>query len=238
MTDLKAKKVLVIGGSSGIGYATAEAAVGRGATVTIASRDSEKLRTAQQQLGSPVATATVDLLQNESIVALFERIGHVDHVVVTAAKTKSGAVRSLALEDAYAAMESKFWGAYRVARAARLNVGGSLTFTSGFLSKRPSATAVLQGAINAALEGLVRGLALELAPVRVNAVSPGLIDTALYASMPADAKANMLAKTKARLPVQRVGMAEDVAQAILMLAGNPYITGSVVVVDGGATIAG
>lgn len=134
-------------------------------------------------------------------------------------------------------MNSKFWGAYRLTKAARLNDGGSITLTSGFLSHRPSASAVLQGAINAALEGLVRGLALEFAPLRVNAVSPGLIDTALYAAMPADARAAMMDKARERLPARRVGSADDVAQAILMVTTNPYITGSTVVVDGGGTIA-
>ncbi len=86
----------------------------------------------------------------------------------------------MSLADAAAAMESKFWGAYRVARAARINDGGSLTLISGFLSERPLATAVLQGAINAALEALARRLALELAPVRVNAVSPGMIETPIW----------------------------------------------------------
>ncbi len=134
-------------------------------------------------------------------------------------------------------MDSKFWGAYRLAKAAKLNEGGSITLISGFLSHRPSPKAVLQGAINAALESLVRGLALEFAPLRVNAVSQGLIDTTLYAKMPAVAKADMLAKAADKLPVHRVGAADDVAQAILMVAANPYITGSTVVVDDGGTIA-
>ncbi|MBD2749320.1 SDR family oxidoreductase [Microvirga sp. BT688] len=91
-----------------------------------------------------------------------------DHIVVSAAQTPYGPVRTLSLEDARQAMESKFWGAYRIARAARIADRGSLTFISGYLAERPSETSVLQGAINAALEGLRRGLALELSPLRVN----------------------------------------------------------------------
>lgn len=237
MSTLKDKKLLVVGGSSGIGLATAQAAVAQGAAVTIASRDDASLQAAIKELASSVISATVDLVDNKSILSLFERLGSFDHLVVTAASTKSGPVRTLDLNDAYASMDSKFWGAYRFAKAAKLNDGGSMTFISGFLSHRPNPKAVLQGAINAAIEGLVRGLALELAPLRVNAVSPGLIDTSLYAKMPADAKADMLAQTKQKLPVHRVGAADDVAQAILMLAANPYITGSTIVVDGGGTIA-
>ncbi len=103
--------------------------------------------------------------------------GPFEHVVVAASSTKTGSVASLALVDAKAAMDSKFWGAYRVSRFAKIKEGGSLTFVSGFLARRPSAASVLQGAINAALESLARGLALEREPTRVNAVSPGLIDT-------------------------------------------------------------
>jgi NAD(P)-dependent dehydrogenase (short-subunit alcohol dehydrogenase family) len=237
MSTLKGKKILIVGGSSGIGLATAKAALAEGAAVTIASRDKAGLQAALQELGPSVASATVDLVDNKTIVSLFEQLGSFDHLVVTAASTKTGSVRSLNLDDAYASMNSKFWGAYRLVKAAKLNDGGSITLISGFLSHRPSPKAVLQGAINAAIEGLVRGLALEFAPLRVNAVSPGLIDTALYAAMPADAKADMLAKTRDKLPVHRVGTGDDVAQAILMLAANPYITGSTIVVDGGGTIA-
>src|SRR6202044_1381284 len=117
--------------------------------------------------------------------------------------TPSGPVRGLSLADAQQAMDSKFWGAYRVARAAKIRDGGSLTFVSGFLSVRPSGTAVLQGAINAALEALARGLALELAPVRVNAVSPGLIATPLWSKLSETDRESMYAGAAARLPARR-----------------------------------
>jgi NAD(P)-dependent dehydrogenase (short-subunit alcohol dehydrogenase family) len=160
-----------------------------------------------------------------------------DHVVVSAAQTPTGPMRTLGLADADAAMESKFWGAYRMARAAKIKDGGSLTFISGFLSVRPSAAAVLQGAINAALEALARGLALELAPVRVNAVSPGLIATPLWSGMAEEKRAAMFAGAAALLPARRVGQPEDVANAVLFLATTPFATGSTVRVDGGGAIA-
>jgi NAD(P)-dependent dehydrogenase (short-subunit alcohol dehydrogenase family) len=156
---------------------------------------------------------------------------------VTAAATKSGAVGGLALDAAKASMESKFWGAYRIARAAKINEGGSLTFVSGFLSHRPSPTSVLQGAINAALDALARGLALEKAPVRVNTVSPGLIDTPLWSGMAAVDREGMFEHTAAKLPARRVGQPEDIADAILFVATNRFATGSTVTVDGGGTIA-
>jgi NAD(P)-dependent dehydrogenase (short-subunit alcohol dehydrogenase family) len=134
-------------------------------------------------------------------------------------------------------MESKFWGAYRVARAVKIREGGSLTLVSGLLSVRPSASSVLQGAINAALEALARGLALELAPVRVNAVSPGLIATPLWSAMPKEKREAMFAGAAQRLPARRIGQPEDIANAVLFLVTTPFVTGSTLRVDGGGAIA-
>src|SRR5216683_4170005 len=178
--NLTDAQVLLIGGSSGIGLATAVAAAAAGASVTIASRSKIKLDTALGSIRGTRRAVVLDTRDQSALGRFFMAEGPRDHVVVSAAQTPTGPVRTLDLADAEAAMESKFWGAYRVARAAKIKDGGSLTFISGFLSVRPSAGAVLQGAINAALEALARGLALELAPIRVNAVSPGLIATPLW----------------------------------------------------------
>ncbi len=156
--------------------------------------------------------------------------------MVSAAQTPGGPIRKLSLADAYVAMDSKFWGAYRVARAVQITDGGSLTLVSGFLSVRPSKTSVLQGAINAALEALARGLALELSPTRVNTVSPGLIATPLWSKLNEDARQSMYEGAAARLPARRVGQPEDVANAVVYLASTPYATGSTVLVDGGGAI--
>ncbi|AIO64841.1 SDR family oxidoreductase [Burkholderia oklahomensis] len=231
------KRVLVVGGSSGIGAAAARAFVALGADVTIASRDANKLAAAAREIGGAVRQAVLDTTDAPVVDAFFADAGPFDHVIVSAAQTPSGPARQLPLADAQAAMDSKFWGAYRVARAARIAPGGSLTFVSGFLSVRPSASSVLQGAINAALEALARGLALELAPVRVNTVSPGLIATPLWSKLDDAARDAMYASAAARLPARRVGQPEDVANAIVYLASTPYATGSTVLVDGGGAIA-
>lgn len=236
---LRNKRVLVIGGSSGIGLATAEKALDAGAEVTIASRSQSKVNEAVAVLAGKgkVQGAVLDTTKAEAVEAFFAREAAWDHIVISAAQTKSGPVRGLDLAAAKAAIDSKFWGAYHVARAARITEGGSLTFVSGFLSVRPSAGAVLQGAINAALEALTRGLALELAPVRVNAVSPGLIATPLWSGMPAEKRDAMFAGAAQRLPARRVGQPEDIANAVLYLATTPFATGSTVLVDGGGAIA-
>ena len=234
--DVKNKRVLIIGGSSGIGFATATAAAAAGATVTIASRSSEKLRAASARL-SGVDTQVLDVTKEDDVEAFFSRIGPFDHVVVSGSETTFAPVRSLSLSDAYRSMDSKFWGAYRVARAARIADGGSLTFISGFLSVRPRTGAVIQGAINAALESLTRGLALEFAPVRVNCISPGLIATEMYDDLDVDARRALFEGVATSQPVGFVGKPEHVAMQILAFLANPFVTGSTVYVDGGGSIA-
>jgi NAD(P)-dependent dehydrogenase (short-subunit alcohol dehydrogenase family) len=234
---LNHQRILVIGGSSGIGLAVAAATADAGASVTVASRNREKLTAAATRLGETVHIAVLNTADDELLERFFENEMTWDHVVVSAAQTRAGSVRGLSLTDAKAAMESKFWGAYRVARVARINDGGSLTLVSGFLSERPSATAVLQGSINAALEALARGLALELAPVRVNAVSPGVIETPIWDDLPSEKRRGVFELTATHLPVRRIGQPEDVANAVLFLMTTPYATGSTVRVDGGGVIA-
>jgi NAD(P)-dependent dehydrogenase (short-subunit alcohol dehydrogenase family) len=230
-------RVLVVGGSSGIGLATAAAASDAGAAVTIVSRSQTKLESAVNALGKAARAVALDTGDVAAVERFFSDEAPWDHIVVSAAQTPSGPVRSLGLADAKIAMESKFWGAYHVARAAKIREGGSLTFISGFLSVRPSANSVLQGAINAALEALARGLALELAPVRVNAVSPGLIATPLWSGIPNDKREAMFASVAQRLPARRVGQPEDIANAVMFLVTTPFATGSTVRVDGGGAIA-
>jgi NAD(P)-dependent dehydrogenase (short-subunit alcohol dehydrogenase family) len=230
-------RVLVVGGSSGIGLATAAAASDAGAAVTIVSRSQTKLESAVNALGKAARAVALDTGDVAAVERFFADEAPWDHIVVSAAQTPSGPVRSLGLADAKIAMESKFWGAYHVARAAKIREGGSLTFISGFLSVRPSANSVLQGAINAALEALARGLALELAPVRVNAVSPGLIATPLWSGIPNDKREAMFASVAQRLPARRVGQPEDIANAVMFLVTTPFATGSTVRVDGGGAIA-
>jgi NAD(P)-dependent dehydrogenase (short-subunit alcohol dehydrogenase family) len=237
MSKLEGKKVLVVGGSSGIGEASAQALAALGAQVTIASRDPAKLQAAAERIGGAVRTAVLDTANDAAVEAFFAAQDEYDHVVISAAQTASGPVRQLPLVDAYAAMNSKFWGAYRVARAVRIAAGGSLTLVSGFLATRPSKTSVLQGAINAALEALGRGLALELSPVRVNTVSPGMVATPLWSGMSEEARAARFEAVAAHLPARRIGQPEDLANAVVYLVTTPFATGSTVLVDGGGAIA-
>jgi NAD(P)-dependent dehydrogenase (short-subunit alcohol dehydrogenase family) len=205
---LAGKKVVVVGGSSGIGLSTAELATREGAEVII----------------------------DQSVENLFRSCGPVDHVVVTAAQLRTGPFKTVSMEDVRATMEAKFWGAWRVARSAEIRPGGSLTLVSGYLSIRPRPNSAIISVANGALESLTRALALELAPVRCNAVSPGIIDTPIRAAMPEAARRDMLAKTAASLPVGRVGVGEDIARQILAFMTIGFATGSIVYLDGGGLV--
>ena len=238
LQSFSTQRVLVVGGSSGIGEATARAFAEADAEVTIASRHADKLSAAAARIGHGVVTATLDTTNDAEVEAFFAGAGRFDHVVISAAQTPGGPLRELSMAKAYEAMNSKFWGAYRVARAVKLNERGTLTFISGVLSVRPGIP-VLQGAINAGLEALGRGLALELAAqkVRVNTVSPGIISTPLWDRISADERQAIFDKAAATLPARTLGQPEDVARAVLYLASTPYATGSTVLVDGGGAIA-
>jgi NAD(P)-dependent dehydrogenase (short-subunit alcohol dehydrogenase family) len=231
---LAGKKVVVVGGSSGIGLSTAEMAKREGADVIIASRNAARLEAAAEKLKAIAIPA--DVTSDESVENLFRRCGAVDHVVVTAAQLRTGPFKTVAMEDVRYTMEGKFWGAWRVARAAEIRPGGSLTLVSGYLSIRPRPNSAIISVANGALESLARALALELAPVRVNVVSPGIIDTPIRAAMPEAARREMLAQTAAKLPVGRVGVGEDIARQILSFMTNGFATGSIVYLDGGGLI--
>jgi len=228
------KKVVIVGGSSGIGLATAELAKAEGAEVIIASRNAERVKAAAAKLG--VRGITADVTNDESISNLFRTCGLADHVVVSAAQLRTGPFKTVAMDDVRATLEGKFWGAWRCGRSAEIRPGGSLTLVSGFLSIRPRPNSAIVSAANGALESLTRALALELAPIRVNCISPGIIDTPIRAAMPEAARKDMLTRTAASLPVRRVGLGEDVAKQILAFMANTFMTGSIVYLDGGGLI--
>lgn len=235
MLDFSQQKILVVGGSSGIGLATARLANEMGASVTVASRSPEKVRAAAATLNAE--GRVLDLTQADAVAQFFADGTVWDHVIVTGSDVKMAAVRTLPMPDAMAAMDSKFWGFYCVARAAQIRPGGSLGVVAGFLATRPTAGRALMGAINGALESLVQGLALELKPVRVNAVSPAVVDTEMWHGLAVDARQAMLATLAEKYPAGTVGQPLDIARQMLLLAGTPYATGTIVTLDGGASLA-
>ncbi len=229
---------LVIGGSSGIGEATARLAAEAGGRVTIASRSADKRGAALARLPPGVEAARLDVVDDAAVQAFFASGPRWDHVVLAGSATQTGPVRGLPLDAARSSMDNKFWGAYHVGRHARIVDGGSLTFVSGVYSVRPQPTAVLQGVMNAAVEALARGLALELAPaVRVNTVSPSTTVTPLWDKLGPDGRERKFAQMRERLPLRRVGAPDDIARAIVFVATNRFATGSTLLVDGGDALA-
>ncbi|ROR20157.1 NAD(P)-dependent dehydrogenase (short-subunit alcohol dehydrogenase family) [Comamonas sp. BIGb0124] len=237
MLDFSGQRILVAGGSSGIGLATAELAAELGADVTIASRSRERVEAACRSCAHGLRGAVLDLADDAAVARFFALDEPWHHIVVTGSQVSMAAVRDLPLSSALDAVDSKFWGFYHVARHARIHSGGSLGVVAGFLSTRPAAGRALMGAINAALESLVRGLALELKPVRVNAVSPAVVDTSMWDSMEPSVREAMFERLRASYPAGCVGQPLDIARQLLLLAATPYATGTIVTLDGGASIA-
>jgi NAD(P)-dependent dehydrogenase (short-subunit alcohol dehydrogenase family) len=233
------QKVVIIGGSSGIGLATAKQAAAQGANVIIASRSADKLEQAKAELGSNAAAYTLDTTQEQQVKAFFETIGPFDHLVVSAAETSGGAFLETDTAKARQLFENKFWGQYYAAKygAPNISPSGSITLFSGVVAYKAMIGSSMLGAVNAAVSNLGQTLALELAPIRVNIVSPGIIDTPSRSTMPEEARKDFYAAVANKLPVKRIGKAEDVAQSVLYLIQNSFVTGTVLHVEGGHILA-
>ena len=233
----EAGRVVVIRGSSGIGEATAKLFAARGAEVVITGRDESKLGRAQAACGASRAEV-VDGTVPAALNAFFAKLGPFDHLVLSLSGGKgAGAFGQLELGGLRAAFEAKFWAYVQILQAALPTLRASATLVSAGSARAALAGTSGLAAINGALEAMVAPLAAELAPIRVNAVSPGVIDTPWWDAMPETAKHQFMGQAARSLPVGRVGRPEDVAEAIVMLAGNGFITGTVVEVDGGGHLA-
>jgi NAD(P)-dependent dehydrogenase (short-subunit alcohol dehydrogenase family) len=232
-------KVLIVGGGSGMGLALAKRCLDIGSHVVIVGRNEDKLRRARQELGESksLEAIAIDIAREAQVADLFKRIGRLDHIVSTAADIEGAyeLLPALKLEAAHRVVESKFYGPLLLAKhgAPALSTEGSITFVSGIAAYRPTARGSVVAAVNAALEGLVRALAVELAPIRVNAVSPGWINTSIWSFVAGDKKDGMLSAMAKRLPVGRVGEPDDIADAIGFLMGNTFTTGTILHVEGG-----
>lgn len=234
---LKEKHVVVIGGSAGIGRAVAIRAARAGAQVMIGSRNAERVNAAVAEIGGTARGVPVDQTDAASLKAFFTAAGEIDHLILAGSEVKPGAFRAQSVPDAQASMASKFWGQYAAIRAAKLAPNGSVVLFSGAASRKVNAGVPALSAINAAVEALGKALALELAPIRVNVVSPGIIDTDLWASIPKESRAATLKKLTAGNPIARPGTAEEIASVVLAMLTSTFMTGAVIDVDGGGLLA-
>jgi NAD(P)-dependent dehydrogenase (short-subunit alcohol dehydrogenase family) len=230
-------KVVVFGGGSGAGLAAARLLSQKGAEVIVAGRGVERLAQVEKETGGRIATRSVDGKDPAALEAFFAEVGPYDHLVITAGQTDPSGrfVDEMTLEGFRATFDGKFWVQVATAQAGarRIRPGGSITFFSGGANRRAMKGFVNIAAGNAAIDALVPVLALELAPTRVNAISPGTLATSYWTGVPEERLGQIFARMASALPAGRVGTPEDIAQAVLFLLTTSFVTGTVLAVDGG-----
>ncbi len=224
---LSERKVVIIGGSAGMGRAVAEASVELGAHVIVASKSEDHLKEVADALPA-VETKVIDVRDVRAMDYCLEEIGRIDHLVFSAADLTSTPFMEIDLAEAKRMFDVKFWGAFAAAQSAARFIpdDGSITLFSGIAARMPVRGLSVVSSINSAIEGLTRSLAVELGPIRVNAVSPGFVDTH-------GLDEERLRRLERTLPTRRVGTPRDVADAVLFLMQNPYMTGTILSIDGG-----
>lgn len=242
MGALDGRKVLVIGGSAGMGLAIAAAAVDEGATVAIAARGVTRLEEAARRLedqgGREITRRALEIEDRVALGALFEDFAPFDHLALPGSTVPPVDYRELTEDTARLSFDSKFWGPFWAVFDGRPHMrrGGSIVFFSGVASQRPVPGYVVGACINGALEAATRSLALELGPagLRINTISPGFIMTPLFEALhePEDVAAR-LEDAKRRLPVGRVGTPAEAASAAMMFMTNGFVTGQIMTLDGG-----
>ncbi len=236
---LQNKRVVILGGSSGIGLAVAEQAESQGAKTVIASSNTERVQKAIERLGGNGQGYTLDLSDERAVENFFAGLGAFDHLVFTAGDSLH--LRDLAqtdLQQARRAFELRYWAALAAVKYGSPNIrkGGSIVLTTGVAGQRPHKGWAVAASVCGTIEALTRALAVELAPIRVNAVSPGVVRTNLWQSMPVEEQEKLFESVGNRLPVGRVGEPHDIAQAYLFLMQEEFSTGQTLVVDGGTVL--
>jgi NAD(P)-dependent dehydrogenase (short-subunit alcohol dehydrogenase family) len=231
--SLHQRKVLVVGRESGIARSVALAVRERGAAVVVAGRDAGRLAAAYDDPG--IVAETVDLTDETTVAALADRLGHVDHIVSTASARARGLVGELGHDTMLASFDTKVLGPIVLAKhfAPRMPADGSFVLFSGSSARKPSIGMLAVAATNGAVDVVTRSLAVELAPIRVNAISPGTIDTGAYDALGEDKKAGLFAHRSQTNPVRRIGTADDIAEAVVFALTNTFLTGVSLAVDGG-----
>jgi NAD(P)-dependent dehydrogenase (short-subunit alcohol dehydrogenase family) len=237
---LNEQRIVVLGGTSGIGFAVAKAASAEGARVVVGSSSQARVTAAVAALGAGAEGHAVDLLDETATRTFFEAVGDFDHLVYTAGEPLALLGLDADLAQVRRFFELRYWGALAAAKHARERVrdGGSLVFTSGSAGARPlGAGWAAASSICGAMEGLTRALAVELKPLRVNCVAPGVVKTDLWAGMGEAAREAFYASEAARLPVGHAGEVEEIAEGYLYLMRQTYVTGQVLNIEGGGLLA-
>jgi len=233
--DLTGKRVVVVGGKTAIGLGVAQAAHAMGAAVTVASR--RKVLAEERPDLAAFEQVVLDIRDEAAVQAAFEAVGPFDHLVITAGPELGswGSFMDPDMRGVRSYLEGKFLGTWACARhaAPHLRAGGSMTLLTGGTGARAKLGLVAVTSTFAAVEALSQSLALELAPIRVNTIRPGFIDTEFWDVLPAATVEGIRAKVRANFPTRRLGTAADVGHAAVYLMTNPYVTGTVLEVNGG-----
>ena len=234
------QRVVIIGASAGIGEAAARAFAAKGAVVTITGRSKERLDQAARRIGHPAQIAELDATSREALDAFFAATGAIDHLVLCASPGAVGVGPIATLDEAALrqAFDGKFFAHVKAIQAAlpHLRQDGSVTLVTAASARAAFPGTAGLAAANGALETIVAPLAVELAPLRVNAVSPGVVDTHWWGAMPEDQRRAYFDAVAAVTPVRRVGKPEDVAEAIAYLAGAGFVTGTILECTGGSNL--
>lgn len=237
--QLEGKRVIVIGAGSGIGRCVAVAASEAGASVVLAGRKQESLEATAALLKGPREVRVLDASVEAQVAAFFESVGPFDHLVSTTSQGASGPITEMGAASVERAFAAKLWAPIFLVKhaAARIAPEGSFTFFSGFRAWKPAPGTSITSLVNGGLEAFTKAMAVELAPVRLNAISPGVVDSgAFWERLGADARERLFADYARRAPARRVGKPEDLASATLFAMTNPFLTGTVLAVDGGGPL--
>ena len=231
------QQIVIIGGSEGIGLAVAKAARALGARVLAVSRTRAKLEAARDAV-SGLEIRVADINNTASIQELFSELSTVDHVYIAAGSSKLGGPLDHPFSDFRHKFDERLWGSIDVVRAAHplMRPGGSFTFTGGLSSDRPVRGQWMNGIATMATEQLARVLALELAPIRFNAVAPGPTDTPMWNHIFPENGAQALSDVTKKFLIPRLVTADEVAHAVLLLMQNEAMTGETIHVDCGARL--
>lgn len=234
MDDLNGQRIAVMGGTSGMGLAAAKELRRLGADVVVTGRDGAKAARVTAETG--IRADIVDATSEESLGRFYAGLGGLDHLVIAVSGARgAGPFAALAADELRAGFDQKFWPQFLAARIgiAHLRRDGSLTFVSAASARAAMPATVGLAAINGAIEAMVRPLARELKPLRVNAVSPGVVETSWWDRLPGEVRRQILEQSAAASLVGRNGTAGNLADAIVFLIGNSFVTGTVLEVDGG-----
>jgi NAD(P)-dependent dehydrogenase (short-subunit alcohol dehydrogenase family) len=234
-SSLEGKRVLIFGGSSGIGRATAFLAHQKGARLVLAARDLEKLERVQKELGAGVEIAPLDVSDEAAVKSYFASLDPVDHIMVTVGGPLYVTLAEMDFEQARDVVQTAIWGSMYIARygSPRIRSGGSLTLMTGSGIHRPGIGFSLGQVVGRGIEALTENFALELAPIRVNALAPGFVDTPLSAFILGEGLQARRDELTRILPIHRVIQPEDVAFLAVHVMENSVLSGSILTLDGG-----